>query len=156
LTDAPGYNAESTISRDGKKIVYRAEHPTTPEQIADYKALYAQGLIRPGNLEIWVMDADGNNKHQVTHNGAANFAPFYHPDGKRIIFASNVANPKSGRDFDLYIVNEDGSGLQRITYYPDFDAFPMFTSDGKRLVWASNRNGKEPHETNIFIADWKD
>ena len=101
-----------------------------------------------------VMDADGNNKHQVTHNGAANFAPFYHPDGKRIIFASNMANPKSGRDFDLYIVNEDGSGLQRITYYPDFDAFPMFTSDGKRLVWASNRNGKEPHETNIFIADW--
>ena len=133
LTDAPGYNAESTISRDGKKIVftstrngdldiytmnadgthvkqlthelgydggpfwsydgkkivYRAEHPKTPAEIADYKALYAQGLIRPGNLEIWVMDADGKNKQQVTHNGAANFAPFFHPDGKRIIFASN-------------------------------------------------------------------
>ncbi len=133
LTDAPGYNAESTISRDGKKIVftstrngdldiytmnadgtdvkqlthelgydggpfwsadgkkivYRAEHPKTPQEIADYKALYAQGLIRPGNLEIWVMDADGRHKHQVTHNGAANFAPFFHPDGKRIIFASN-------------------------------------------------------------------
>jgi Tol biopolymer transport system component len=198
LTDAPGYNAESTISRDGKKIVftstrngdldvytmnadgthirqlthelgydggpfwsadgkkivYRAEHPKTPQEIADYKALYAQGLIRPGNLEIWVMDANGKHKRQVTHNGAANFAPFFHPDGKRIIFASNLANPQSGRDFDLYIINEDGTGLQRITYYPDFDAFPMFTSDGKRLVWASNRNGKEPHETNIFIADW--
>ncbi len=198
LTDAPGYNAESTISRDGKKIVftstrngdldiytmdaggthvrqlthelgydggpfwsangkkivYRAEHPKTPQEIADYTALYAQGLIRPGNLEIWVMDANGKHKHQVTHNGAANFAPFFHPDGKRIVFASNMANPKSGRDFDLYIINEDGTGLERITYYPDFDAFPMFTSDGKRLVWASNRNGKEPHETNIFIADW--
>ncbi len=200
LTDAPGYNAESTISRDGKhvvftstrngdldvytmdidgknvkqlthelgydggpfwsydgkKIVYRAEHPKTPQEIADYKALYAQGLIRPGNLEIWVMNADGSNKHQVTHNGAANFAPFFHPDGKRIIFASNMADPKSGRDFDLYIINEDGTGLERITYFPDFDAFPMFTSDGKRLVWASNRNGNEPHETNIFIADWVD
>jgi len=198
LSDAPGYNAESTISRDGKhivftstrngdldiytmdidgknvkqlthelgydggpfwsydgkKIVYRAEHPKTPEEIADYKALYAQGLIRPGNLEIWVMNADGSNKHQVTHNGAANFAPFFLPDGKRIIFASNMADPKSGRGFDLYLINEDGTGLERITYYPDFDAFPMFTSDGKRLVWASNRNGKEPHETNIFIADW--
>jgi TolB protein len=198
LTDAPGYNAEATISRDGKrivftstrngdldiysmnadgsnvkqlthelgydggpffspdgtKIVYRAEHPKTPEEIADYKALYAQGLIRPGNLEIWVMDADGSHKRQVTHNGAANFAPFFYPDGKRIIFASNQANPKSGRDFDLYIINEDGSGQERITYFADFDAFPMFTSDGKRLVWASNRNGKEPHETNVFIADW--
>ncbi|MGB7552964.1 MAG: hypothetical protein WBM04_01225 [Candidatus Korobacteraceae bacterium] len=198
LTDAPGYNAESTISRDGKhivftstrngdldiytmnadgthvkqlthelgydggpfwsydgkKIVYRAEHPTTPQEIADYKALYAKGLIRPGNLEIWVMDADGKHKQQVTHNGAANFAPFFFPDGKRIIFASNQANPQSGRDFDLYMINLDGSGQQRITFYPDFDAFPMFTSDGKRLVWASNRNGKVPHETNIFIADW--
>jgi TolB protein len=198
LSDAPGYNAESTITRDGKhivftstrngdldiytmdadgknvrqlthelgydggpfwsydgkKIVYRAEHPQTPEQIADYKELFAKGLIRPGNLEIWVMNADGSGKHQVTHNGAANFAPYWFPDGKRIIFASNMADPKNGRDFDLYAINEDGSGLERVTWHADFDGFPMFTSDGKRLVWASNRNGKEPHETNIFIADW--
>jgi TolB protein len=116
--------------------------------------LLSKGLIRPGNLEIWVMDADGGHKTQVTHNGAANFAPFWFPDGKRIIFASNVADPKNGRDFDLYMVNEDGSGTERITYAPDFDAFPMFSSDGKKLVWASNRNGTAPHETNIFIADW--
>ena len=154
LTHELGYDGGPFWSADGKKIVYRAEHPKTPEETADYKALYAQGLIRPGNLEIWVMNADGSNKHRVTHNGAANFAPFFHPDGKRIIFASNQADPKSGRDFDLYIINEDGTGQERITFYPDFDAFPMFTSDGKRLVWASNRNGKEPHETNIFIADW--
>lgn len=198
LTDAPGYNAEATITRDGKhivftstrngdldiftmdangknvkqlthelgydggpfwsydgkKIVYRAEHPQAPEQIADYKDLLGKGLIRPGNLEIWVMNADGSNKHQVTKNGAANFAPYWLPDGKRIIFASNQADPKNGRDFDLYIINEDGSSQQRITYHPDFDGFPMFTSDGKRMVWASNRNGKEPHETNIFLADW--
>ena len=198
LTDAPGYNAESTITRngkhivftstrngdldiytmdadgsnvrqltnelgydggpfwsyDGKKIVYRAEHPKTAEEIEDYKELFAQGLIRPGNLEIWVMNADGSNKHQVTHNGAANFAPYWLPDGKRIIFASNQADPKSGRDFDLYLINEDGTGQERVTYHPDFDSFPMFSSDGKRLVWASNRNGKMPHETNLFLADW--
>jgi len=87
---------------------------------------------------------------------SANFAPYWHPDGKRIIFASNVADPANGRDFDLYLINEDGTAVDRITYYPDFDAFPMFTSDGKRLVWASNRNGTVPHETNIFIADWVD
>jgi len=198
LTDAPGYNAEATITRDGKhivftstrngdldiytmdayggnvkqltnelgydggpfwsydgtKIVYRAEHPKTPEEIKDYKELFAQGLIRPGNLELWVMNADGSNKHQVTRNGAANFAPYWLPDGKRIIFASNQADPKNGRDFDLYLINEDGTGQERVTYHPDFDGFPMFTSDGKRLVWASNRNGKAPHETNVFIADW--
>ena len=154
LTHEMGYDGGPFWSYDGKKIVYRAEHPNTPEKIADYNALYAQGLIRPGNLEIWVMDADGSRKRQVTHNGAANFAPFFLPDGKRIVFASNMADPTSGRAFDLYIINEDGTGLERVTYFPDFDAFPMFSSDGKRLVWASNRNGKEPHETNIFIADW--
>ena len=154
LTNEIGYDGGPFWSYDGKKIVYRAEHPKTPQEIADYKELYAKGLIRPGNLEIWVMDADGNNKRQVTNNGAANFAPFFFPDGKRIIFASNMNDPKNGRDFDLYVINIDGTGLERITYSPDFDSFPMFTSDGKRLVWASNRNGKAPHETNIFIADW--
>ena len=154
LTRELGYDGGPFWSYDGKKIVYRAEHPQTPEQIKDYKNLYARGLIRPGNLEIWVMNADGAGKHEVTHNGAANFGPYWLPDGKRIIFASNVTNTKDPAGFDLYIVNEDGSGLERITYYPGFDAFPMFSSDGKRLVWASNRNGTVEHETNIFIADW--
>lgn len=156
LTNELGYDGGPFWSYDGKKIVYRAEHPKTPGEIADYKDLLSKGLIRPGNLEIWVMSADGSNKRQVTHSGAANFAPYWHPDGKRLVFSSNMADPKSGRDFDLYLINEDGTGLERITYAPDFDAFPMFSSDGKRLVWASNRNGKAPHETNLFLADWSD
>ena len=154
LTNELGYDGGPFWSYDGTKIVYRAQHPKNAEETAEYKGLLAQGLIRPGNLELWVMNADGSNKHQVTHNGAANFGPYWLPDGKRIIFASNQADPKSGRAFDVYIINEDGTGQERITYYPDFDGFPMFTSDGKRLVWASNRNGKAPHETNVFIADW--
>jgi TolB protein len=154
LTHELGYDGGPFWSYDGKKIVYRAEHPHTPEQIKDYKDLYARGLIRPGNLELWVMNADGSGKHQVTHNGAANFAPYWLPDGKRIVFASNLGNTKDPAGFDLYLINEDGTGLERITTYPGFDAFPMFSSGGKRLVWASNRNGTVEHETNIFIGDW--
>jgi TolB protein len=154
LTHELGYDGGPFWSYDGKKIVYRAEHPQTPEQIKDYKDLLARGLIRPGNLELWVMNADGSGKHQVTHNGAANFAPYWMPDGKRIIFASNMGNQQDPAGFDLYVINEDGTGLERITTYPGFDAFPMFSSDGKLLVWGSNRNGTAPHETNIFVADW--
>src|SRR5579864_6619283 len=154
LTHELGYDGGPFWSYDGTKIVYRAEHPKTPAQIQDYKALYARGLIRPGNLELWVMNADGSGKYQVTHNGAANFAPYWFPDGKRIVFASNLGNTKDPAGFDLYLIKEDGTGLERITTYPGFDAFPMFSSDGKRLVWASNRNGTVEHETNIFIADW--
>ena len=73
--------------------------------------------------------------------------------GKRIIFASNMDDPK-GRNFDLYKVNVDGTALERITYNDTFDGFPMFSPDGKKLVFASNRDAKVRGETNIFIADW--
>ena len=99
------------------------------------------------------MNEDGTNKRQVTHLNKASFAPYFFPDGKRIIFASNMADPK-GRDFDLYKVNVDGSGLERITYNDTFDGFPMFSPDGSKLVFASNRHGAKQGETNIFIADW--
>lgn len=155
LTSDIGYDGGPFFSADGKKIVYRSHRPTDPKDIADYQALLKDGLIRPTKLEIWVMNADGSNKRQVTKNGKANFAPFFHPDGKRIIFSSNMDDPR-GRNFDIYIVNEDGTGLERITHSADFDGFPMFSSDGKRLIFASNRNSAKPGETNLFLADWVD
>jgi len=155
LTTELGYDGGPFFSPDGKKIVYRAYHPKTPAEVADYQELLKTGLLRPVRFEIFVMDADGSNKRQLTDNGAASFAPFFHPDGKRIIFASNQHEPR-GRNFDLYMINLDGTGLERITTHPLFDSFPMFSSDGKMLVWASNRNQKQRGDTNIFIADWVD
>jgi Tol biopolymer transport system component len=153
LTHTPGYDGGPFYSYDGKKIVYRADHPRTPEDLARYRENLARGTYAPRSLEIRVMNADGSDDHAVTANGAANFAPYFFPNGRRIIFSSNVGDPK-GRDFELYIVNADGTNLTRVTYSPDFDGFPMFDSDGRRLVFASNRNGKKPRETNIFVADW--
>src|SRR5207249_4707327 len=141
------------FSPDGKKICYRAYHPTKEDEVAEYQDLLKRNLVKPSKMELWVMDADGSHKHQVTHNGAANFCPFFTPDGRRLIFSSNLGDPR-GREFDLYLINLDGMGLERVTTAPEFDGFPMFSPEGKKLVWASNRNGKTPHETNIFIADW--
>jgi TolB protein len=155
LTDELGYDGGAFFSADGKQIVYRAVHPTTPEEIARYKQRLEENMIEPTVLEIWVMNADGTNKRQVTRLGKASFAPYFFPDGKRIIFASNVNDPK-GRDFDLYVINTDGTGLERITYNNSFDGFPMFSPNGKRLVFASNRNAQERGDTNVFIADWVD
>jgi Tol biopolymer transport system component len=155
LTTELGYDGGAFFSRDGRQIVYRAFHPKTPEQIARYKQKLAENLIEPGVFELWVMNADGTNKRQVTNYGAASFAPFFFPNGQRIIFASNMNDPK-GRNFDLYAVNTDGSNLERITYSETFDGFPMFSPDGKQLVFASNRNAKTRGDTNVFIADWVD
>ncbi len=155
LTHELGYDGGAFFSRDGSLIVYRASRPETETERREYLSLLQENLVRPANLEIFVMDADGSNKRQVTRNGAANFAPFFFPSGRRIIFASNMHDPR-GRNFDLYAVDIDGSNLERITFHPDFDAFPMFSPDGRKLVWASNRNARVPGETNIFIADWLD
>jgi len=153
LTTQLGYDGGPFFSPDGKEIVYRAYHPTDPREQADYKDLLARNLIRPGTLNLYVMNADGSDKRLVLENGAANFAPYFFPDGDRIIFASNLADP-GGRNFDLFMIHKDGTGLQRITYNPSFDGFPMFSPDGRYLVFASNRNNHNTQDTNIFIAEW--
>jgi len=153
LTDRIGYDGGPFYSPDGTKIVYRAGYPETEAEIADYRRLLAQGLIRPSKLEIYVMDADGSNKVQVTHNGAANFGPYFHPSGEKILFSSNMDDP-TGREFDIYMINVDGTGLERITFTGGFDGFPMFSPDGKYLVFGSNRRESHPGNTNVFIAEW--
>jgi TolB protein len=153
LTFQKGYDGGPFFSLDGSKIVFRASRPKTEKEFADYDDLVENGLVRPTALELYVMDADGKNMKQVTSLGKASFAPFFFPDAKKIIFASNV-NSDNGRNFDLYMINVDGSELEQITYNDTFDGFPMFTRDGKHLVFASNRFNKKPGDTNIFIADW--
>ncbi len=154
LTHELGYDGGPFFSPDGKWIVYRAYHPATEKDAAEYKELLTQNLIRPTSLEIWMMRADGSDKHQVTNLGSASFAPSFLPDGKKIIFSSNVGSTGGMGNFELYTVNLDGSGLERVTYTDGFDGFPVFSPDGKQLVWISHRNGKVPRESNVFIADW--
>jgi len=153
LTTAPGYDGGPFFSPDGRRIVYRAYHPTDSTELRTYRDLLRQETVRPNKMEIWVMNADGSDQRQITNLGGANFAPFFTPDGARIIFSSNHKNPRS-RNFDLYLVNVDGTGLEQVTTNPDFDGFPQFSPDGHQLVWASNRFDAKPGETNIFIADW--
>ncbi len=156
LTDDVGYDGGAFFSPDSKRIVYRASHPTDPAEIAQYKELLSQRLVEPGQLELFVMNADGSGKRQVTSNGASNFSPFFHPDGKRIVFSSNVETRGGGGrpSFHLYLVGDDGTGLERLTFDGQFNSFPMFSPDGKRVVWVSDRNAKQPGEFNVFLADW--
>jgi TolB protein len=153
LTNRPGPDGGPFFSWDGKQIAFRGRLLDTGPELDEYRSLLEEALWRPTSLELFVMNRDGGSLRQVTKLGGANFAPSWHPDGKRLIFASNIHDPK-GRNFDLYLVNLDGTGFERVTFNETFDGFPMFSPDGKRVVFASNRNAKSEGETNVFIADW--
>src|SRR2546427_57942 len=157
LTHDLGYDGGAWHSQDGQWIVWRASRPKTPQEVARYKELFAKHLVMPIKLELMVMRADGSDQRQITNNGAANFAPYFHPNGRQIIFASNVNNPNPrSPNFDLFLINRDGTGLEQVTFDEAFDGFPMFTNDGKHIIWASNRHAPTEGSTNIFIADWVD
>ena len=155
LTNKLGYDGGPFFSHAGNKIVWRSYYPETAKEIMDYKKLIAESMIRPMNLQIRIMNADGSGKKQITYSEGANFAPFFFPNDERIIFCSNMADP-NGRNFDLWAVNIDGTNLERITYFDGFDGFPMFSPNGKYFVFASNRNQVKTGDTNIFIAEWVD
>ncbi|MDO9256449.1 MAG: hypothetical protein Q7U54_13110 [Bacteroidales bacterium] len=153
ITFELGYDGGAFFSPDSRKLVFRASRPKSPEDIKEYKELLAQGLVMPTNMEICVCNVDGSDFKQVTNLGKANWAPFFTPDGKKIIFSSNHQSAK-GYDFHLFMVNLDGSGIEQVTSVSYFNAFPMFSPDGKKLVWSSNRNNHGTRDTNLFIADW--
>lgn len=155
VTDRLGYSGGAFFSPDSKKLVFRASIFSSKEEEEEYKSLLKEGLVAPTNMEIFVCDIDGSNLTQVTNLGKANWAPFFHPSGEKIIFSSNH-HSEGGWEFQLYMVNIDGTDLKQITYESRFNAFPMFSPDGKQIVFSSNRNNGGTRDTNIFIADWVD
>ena len=158
LTDALGYDGGAFFSPDSEWIVWRADRPEGEE--ADvYRGLLEDNLVEPSELNIFVARADGSDAMQVTDLPGANWAPFFHPSGDRILFSTNHHSDGGvGRMFDIFSIALDGTGLEQITHSGTFDAFPMFSPDGTKLVFASNRNAarRESADTNVFVADWVD
>jgi Tol biopolymer transport system component len=175
LTNLPGYDGGAFFSQDCSKIVWRASRPQGKDLEA-YKDLLAQKLVKPTRMDIWVANADGTEARQVTYLPGASFAPYFFPNGKRILFSTNFVNPR-GPDFDIYAINIDGTELERVTLAPGFDGFPVFSPDGKTLAFSSNRKDvvgeagtpqsggmkyrvtgtpAGPNDTNVFLADWVD
>ena len=155
ITNGLGYDGGAFFSPDSKGLVFRASRPKSEDEKKEYINFLKQGLVAPTNMEIYTCDIEGKNLKQITNLGKANWAPFFHPSGKKIIFSSNH-NSNRGYNFNLFMVDENGENLEQITSESNFNAFPMFSFDGKKLVFSSNRNNHGTKDTNLFIADWKE
>jgi Tol biopolymer transport system component len=159
LTDSYGYDGGPWFSPDGTKIAWRAWHPKTAEEKEMWRDCMERNYIVPVPLDLWIMNADGTDKRRLTDNGAVNWAPSFHPDGKRLIFSSNMDDwreelGRHGHNFELYLIGVDGTNQTRLTFNDTFDSFPMFSPDGKKVVFGSNRTVDRPRQTDVFIADW--
>ena len=155
VTNQLGYDGGAFFSPDSKHLIFRSSRPTTAEEIKEYNDLLKEGLVMPTKMSLYTCDVDGSNLRKITDLPNASWAPFFHPSGKKVIFASNYKATR-GLPFNLMMVNLDGSNLEQITFDTMFDAFPMFSPDGKKIIFSSNRNNDGTHDTNLFIADWKD
>ena len=99
---------------------------------------------RNGHKEIWVMDYDGQNQQQLTHQGSISLSPRISPDGSRLAFSSMT---KSGWDILIYSVE-----LNRLVTFPKFggtNLSPAWSPDGSKLAFSSSRSG----DPEIYVAD---
>ncbi len=155
VTNQLGYDGGAFFSPDSKHLIFRSSRPTTAEEIKEYNDLLKEGLVMPTKMSLYTCDVDGSNLKKITDLPNASWAPFFHPSGKKVIFATNYKATR-GLPFNLMMVDLDGSNMEQITYDTMFDAFPMFSPDGKKIIFSSNRNNNGSRDTNLFIADWKD
>lgn len=91
---------------------------------------------REGNLEVFVMDADGGNQRNLTNDRGSDYTPRWSPDGTQIVFGSD----RSG-DPELYVMDADGNNLRRLTDSPGVDRSPAWSPDGSRIAFMSSRDG---------------
>jgi Tol biopolymer transport system component len=132
LTTVPGYDGGPFFSPDGKRIIWRRFDET--------------GVI----ADVRTMNLDGTDERQVTDFGAMSWAPYIHPSGQYVLFASN----KLGfENFEVFMVDIDGKKEPvRVTYSDGFDGLPVPSPDGAQLAWTSSRGGGR--EGQIYLAQW--
>ena len=102
------------------------------------------------------MNIDGANQgfgqRQITSLGAMSWAPYFHPSGDYLIFATNM---QGFANFELYLVDSQGTAEPvRVTHTDGFDGLPVFAPDGAQLAWTTTRTSTK--QSQIFFADWND
>jgi len=106
-----------------------------------------------GNWEIWVMNADGTDQHQITDNPARDEYAAWSPDGTTIAFGSDRDGHRN-RETAIYLMNTDGSNVRRVTWLESMDAVPSFSPDGTKLTWVDmvcDRGGCGP--SHVYIGN---
>lgn len=165
LVHSSGYDGGPFFSPDGQWICYRSDRKGD-----DLLQLFVAKLK-------YTMDADGNqvpagieDEYQLTDNGAVNWAPYWHPSGKFLIYATSEVDHGN---YEIFGIEVDQTQLKaakiegripklerkRITQAQGADVLSVFSFDGQWMMWTSQRGEKLPDEakpsSQLWIARWK-
>lgn len=141
ITSAPGYDGGPFFSPDGKRLVYRSDRKSN-----DLLQVFVADLVFDASGEI----SGAGQEHQLTNDGNVNWGPYWHPGGRRLIYATSA---HGHANYELYLMRDDGSEKTRVTYKEGADVLPVFSPDGKWLMWTAKRTSD--NTTQLFIAKFK-
>ena len=133
LVDADGADRAPVFSPDGQKIAFESKAPTQESPSTPRRGEVASPVQNNDTLEIYVIDIDGSNKTQLTHNEVDDGHPTWAPNGKQIAFSSMVENI-----YQIFIVNATGGTPKQLTFSDASHYHPIFSPDGKRILYVSN------------------
>jgi Tol biopolymer transport system component len=148
LTNLPGYDAEATVSPDGKKIVFTS--------------------TRNGDLDLYVCNIDGSNVIQVTNQLGYDGGAFFSPDSKKLVF--RASRPKTEADIKEYkdllaqnlvmpsnmeicVCNVDGSDFKQITHLGKANWAPFFTPKGDKIIFSSNHHSNRGYDFQLYLIN---
>jgi Tol biopolymer transport system component len=148
ITSAKGYDAEATVSPDGKKMIYCSD--------------------KSGDLELYVMDLKSGKEMRVTNELGYDGGAWFSPDGTKIVWrASRPKTPEAIKEYkellaegmvaptnmEVFVANADGSNAKQITALGQANWAPNFTPDGKHIIFCSNHEYKRGFPFNMYLID---
>lgn len=148
LTNSAGYDAEATLSPDGKKMVYTS--------------------VKDGDLELYVMDLKTGKEKRITHTPGYDGGAWFSPDGKKLIWrASRPSTAEELKEYksllaeglvaptnmEVFVSDADGNNVRQVTKLGQANWAPSFMPDSKRIIFASNHEYKRGFPFNMYTMN---
>jgi len=148
LTNSPFYDAEATLSPDGKKMIYTS--------------------TKDGDIELYIMDLKSGKEKRITNELGYDGGAWFSPDGKKIIWRASRPKTEAAineykellaqdlvapTNMEVWVANVDGSDAKQVTNFGQANWAPTFMPDSKRIIFASNHEYKRGFPFNLYTIN---